>query len=226
MADEGVVQDNELEKIRQANAELQAKVEKQQTEIEQREARLQVFREQQVAQEFTPAKPPELQYPQNDTGQYQVNGDEDPNAQLVQAFQALQSDFQGMKNENGLDRFKRENPEAAKDMDAILKRIADPMEKAKHIHYGVNGQPDYYLTLNSSNQAVQIERYREAEAKAKQVAVEQKPNRDLNRAQATISGDGSVSEGETVDVSKMTSDQMLAAGLVEQDPDDLIRPLG
>ena len=128
------------------------------------------------------------------------------------------------REEFDLLRFKMENPEHAKDMTAIQEIYMDPLQRDSLISTYPDGQPNVYMTLKNASRELGARRYQEMLASSSAEKDKQRDETNRLKAQATISGvSGSVGQ-ETIDVSNMTSDEMIQKGLVQMDERDPVRP--
>ncbi len=132
------------------------------------------------------------------------------------------SQRQALINERmGLMQFKQDHPEV-KDMTEILQMFQDPNQPNLRVFDGE--LPDYHASLNNAYNALKGRRYDEMIAAADAEKATQREETNRQKAQATISGvSGSVGQ-ETINVDDMSSDEMIAKGLVEMDPRDPVRP--
>lgn len=127
----------------------------------------------------------------------------------------------------GLAEFKLDYPDWQKDWTEIQEIINDPQKAAEVASFDAQGQPDVKKSLENARLRVRNARLEAAEAKAAEARAKMEAQRAQLKSDSTISGGGgSDREGEQVDLSGMTSDEMLEkfGQHMDIDPNDPIRP--
>jgi len=103
--------------------------------------------------------------------------------------------------------------------------LKDRGRAARFVHRKADGTPDYKLTLENVYNSLKLDELQEARGKAAEERKKLEAEKRRIEGAAYISG-GEATEGdEVVDTSKMTSDEMIAAGLVGGNPKDPVQPL-
>lgn len=177
--------------------------------------------QQQAAQQAQAYQPPAQTYNQTAQPDYV-----DPTEQyLRQQFQGINDAVANQSNEMAVLKFKTDNQDWREKWEDIMAVVSDPQEGQEVAAFSPqNGQADYYRTLANAKQRVEIKAAQkareEAESKLAEIASKQQ---QINQF-AVVSGDSSESPGETIDLSNLSSDEMLDKGLVpDMDPNDPIR---
>ena len=116
-----------------------------------------------------------------------------------------------------VDRFRENNPDYWEDVNAI---INDEVRAKDVAVWDQQGNVDYGRSLKNAKREVELNRFRALQEKTDDAKKGQKEEQDRQKGMATISGTGVSEVEEEVDVSKMTSDEMIDAGMVDMDPRD------
>lgn len=145
--------------------------------------------------------------------------------ETVENRMQLQLDSQA--DEMGLMRFKLENPEWKQNWDEMQNIFNDPTKAEEVAVFDRNADgravPNMFKSLQNAQTRVEVAQLRALKAKTEEAKAGKAGEQERLKGQAHISG-VSASEGEeTVDVSKMTSDDMIRAGMVDMDPRDPVR---
>lgn len=106
---------------------------------------------------------------------------------------------------------------------AVSAIINDPDQAPEVVVYDQFGKVDNTASLHRALDKVKLAGYEAAKLEAEGVKAESAVAVEAQKLQGTISGQTASEETEEVDTSKMTSDEMIKAGLVEMDPHDPVQ---
>ena len=211
----------EIAKIQEENQKLKADHQNLEDKLDSREKSLAMLRREQqeaarVTQEYVPPVNGGLPYNQTSPA-YATEYDSD--ARLRQIEEQMKKDREERvfdRQQQQLRQFKADNPDwsGREKIEELKETINSDPEGFHKIVDPRTGEYDYYRSYTSALRDMKL---RALEAQAKKPTPAQRKN-DIN--QATIAGDGSVPVAEDVDVSKLSSRQMVEMGLVEEDPSD------
>ena len=219
----------EIAKIQEENQKLKADHQNLADKLDSREKSLAMLRREQqeaarVAQEYAP--PVNGGLPYNQTNPAYATEYESTEARLARIEDQQRRDGEERQKERKqaifdrqqtqLRQFKTDNQawSSPEKVDELKDFINNDPEGFHKIWDPQTGEYDYYRSYTSALRDMKL---RALEAQAKKPTPAQRKN-DIN--QATIAGDGSVPAAEEVDVSKLSSRQMVEMGLVEEDPSD------
>jgi hypothetical protein len=216
MADE--TQEPTLEQLKAQLAEMEAAATKANTEAEQ-----QKFVNQRQQRELDAQRRQWEQF--QSQANTQDNGQEDD--PIAARISQIEKRFASYQEENDIDRFKRNTGVGDDDMAEVLRMINDPMQSADLITFNQDSTANVYRSLKRAHDQLEIKRLREFKAKSEAAKQELEAKNAAANKHAVISGGGAAETKEDVDLSQMSSDDMLKQGLVpDLDPDDPIRPRG
>lgn len=130
--------------------------------------------------------------------------------------------------------YRQEHPDWQEYEEDMRKLVYDESSVHSVLNRYPDGRPNWRQTFRNARERVENRRFREAKQKAAGAKEQAEANKAQLRNAAQVVGDSAQPTPYTIDPndprnpdgSKMTSDQMLDAGLVEMDPHDPIRKIG
>lgn len=125
----------------------------------------------------------------------------------------------------GITQYKVDNPDWRDSWDRVQDIVNDEVKASEVAVFDRHGNVDYNRSLRNAKREVELEDLRKAKAATEAAKQGNKVEQDRQKGMGTISGTSASEIEEEVDVSRMDSDGMLEAGLVDFDPNDPIRPL-
>ena len=102
----------------------------------------------------------------------------------------------------------------------VMAIINDPTRAQEAVTYDADGNLDYGKSYERAHSLVEIQKLREMKEATAAAKVDQKDTQEAQKLQATISGTTASETEETVEVSGLTSDQMIESGQLDIDPRD------
>ena len=150
-------------------------------------------------------------------GQLAQEGYEEPK----QSQESILKERQDLQDERiGMMEYKQDNPEWKEHWGEMQKIFQDPTKAEEIAVFGRDGRADWKKTMVNAQTRVEIQQLRQLKSETQAAKATRATGQELQKGQATISGVSASAAEESVDVSKMTSDEMLRAGLVDMDPRD------
>jgi hypothetical protein len=159
------------------------------------------------------------------------NGYADPNEFVEQPLRRSDGRFKKQRDEGGafqsaLDGFQLDLLRGAKKFpngawepyyDRVIEFIKDPAQAESVAAFDPDGNVDYRKTMRSALREIQLAEMYEVQAKSQAKRTELNDNRNIDVMRASISGSGNSDTDESVDISKMSHEDMVKAGLVSID---------
>jgi hypothetical protein len=152
----------------------------------------------------------------------QVQVEMDPDARAIQKNKEL---LEEIKIRQGITEYKINNPDWQKYEERVQAILSDPVRSQEVAAYGPDNIADANKIYTNAKRLVELEELRAAKAQSAEVKEASGREQERQKGLATISGTAASEGEEQIDISKMSSDDMLRAGLVDQDPRDPISPL-
>jgi len=156
--------------------------------------------------------------------QYQNQEPLDDVGQLRQQLQQLEAKLGSQNDQIGLMAFKTDNPNA--DATKILEIINDPNIGQNLIAYDQAGQLNYRATFQAADNYLARQELEQVRQKTTAAAGQTAADVERQKLNATISGSAASEAEPPVDLTGMSSNEMLEKGYVEQDLRDPIKPRG
>ena len=160
-------------------------------------------------------------------GQNYGTGYEQPheNATALETQQAQRNaqEAEAQREQIGRLTYRSNNPDWAEYEEEIQSIINDPVKVQGVVSSDRWGNADYAKSYQNAKMLVENRKLKAAQAATEVAKKDAETEQGRQKGLATISGTGASESEESVDVSTMTSDEMIDAGLVDMDPRDPAR---